>query len=419
MRVLVLGAGGFIGGAIVAALRRAGHDVVAAGRDAGRLRRRFADVAAIDLRNCTAPGDWAPYLEGVDAVVNSAGLLQAPSAEMNAVHRDAVAALAEACARHEVRLVHISAASADADIDTDYARSKAEGEAAIRASDADWLILRPSLVWSPAGSYGGTSALRGFAGLPFAVPLIEDGGQRFTPITVEDLAVGVAKLVEPGATSRVALEPGGPRDMTMREIIEQQRAWLGLPPARFVSMPLGLVSAVCRIGDALRLGPITTTSLAQVRAGNAVQPAGFAEATGLLPAAMADALAEHPAQEQDRWHARLYFAEPLIRLVLALLWLVSGLVGLFYEAEAIRAMVGDLVWLGRLASFADIALAAWVLSGRAAVLCDLAQLVLVAGYTVGLTLLAPWLWGDPFGSLLKNLPILALIAVHMALVARR
>ncbi len=205
----------------------------------------------------------------------------------------------------------------------------------------------------------------------------------------------------------------------MREIIEQQRAWLGLPPARFVSMPLGLVSVVCRIGDVLQLGPITTTSLAQVRAGNAVQPAGYADATGLLPAAMPDALAEHPAQEQDRWHARLYFAEPLIRLVLALLWLVSGLVGLLYEAEAIRAMVGDLVWLGRLASLADVALAAWVLSGRVAVLCDLAQLVLVAGYTIGLTLLAPWLWGDPFGSLLKNLPILALIAVHMAMVARR
>ncbi|MEQ9639841.1 MAG: DoxX-like family protein [Alphaproteobacteria bacterium] len=415
--MLVLGAGGFVGGAIAAALRRAGHEVVAAGRDVARLH--FPEVAEIDLRHCLGPGDWAAPLESIDAVVNSAGLLQAPPAEMMAVHRDAVAALADACVRAKVRLVHISAASADAGIDTDYARSKAEGEAAIRASQADWVILRPSLVWSPTGSYGGTSALRGFAGLPGWVPLIEDGAQLFTPITTEDLAAGVARLVAPAAPSRVTLEPGGPQDLTMREIIELQRAWLGLPPVRFVKLPLWLVAGVCRIGDALRLGPITTTSLAQVRAGNSVQPAGFAEATGLLPAAMADALAEHPAQEQDRWHARLYFAEPMIRLVLALLWLVSGLVGLFYEAEAIRAMVGDLVWLGRLASLADLALAAWVLSGRAVVVCDLVQIALIASYTVGLTFLAPWLWGDPFGSLLKNLPILALIAVHMALVARR
>ena len=48
-----------------------------------------------------------------------------------------------------------------------------------------------------------------------------------------------------------------------------------------------------------------------------------------------------------------------------------------------------------------------------------AQLALVLGYTLGLSTLAPALWLDPFGGLLKNLPILALLLVHLALVEER
>ena len=47
------------------------------------------------------------------------------------------------------------------------------------------------------------------------------------------------------------------------------------------------------------------------------------------------------------------------------------------------------------------------------------QILMVAGYTLGLSIIAPALWLDPFGGLLKNLPILALLLTHLALIEER
>jgi len=43
------------------------------------------------------------------------------------------------------------------------------------------------------------------------------------------------------------------------------------------------------------------------------------------------------------------------------------------------------------------------------------QAALVLSYTLAFTILAPGLWLLPLGGLLKNLPILALIAIHFIL----
>src|SRR5215218_1947444 len=76
MRVLVLGAGGFIGGRIAAGLLARGHDVVPCGRDGAALSRRYPGhrVVEADLARDGAP-EWRPRLAGVDAVVNAAGVL--------------------------------------------------------------------------------------------------------------------------------------------------------------------------------------------------------------------------------------------------------------------------------------------------------------------------------------------------------
>ena len=92
-------------------------------------------------------------------------------------------------------------------------------------------------------------------------------------------------------------------------------------------MPLGLIRFVAKVSDLFGgRGPITGTSLAMLLAGNAAPPAEFMEATGIAPRSMADALESEPAHVQDRWHARLYFLRPLLRIAIALFWLYTGLV---------------------------------------------------------------------------------------------
>ena len=172
----MLGAAGFIGAAIVSALEGAGHQVRRVVRGAPKVHLQAADADVCTMRldqPASADADsWIPLLNGVDGVVNAAGVLQ-PIVEAHAwaVHRDAPDALYRACERIGVRrVIHVSAAGID-DSETLYARSKRAGEAALVARDLDWTVVRPVVVVGD-GSYGGTSLLRALSAFPYAIPLV-------------------------------------------------------------------------------------------------------------------------------------------------------------------------------------------------------------------------------------------------------
>src|SRR5262245_50475503 len=99
---------------------------------------------------------------------------------MAAIHDAAPKALLESCAATNVRrVVHISALGVGPDLAVEYSQTKLAAEEHLQALDLDWVILRPSMVYSTAGSFGGSSLFRGLAGLPWFTPLVGDGGQMF------------------------------------------------------------------------------------------------------------------------------------------------------------------------------------------------------------------------------------------------
>jgi uncharacterized protein YbjT (DUF2867 family) len=427
MRVLVTGANGFIGGHVVAALLAAGHEPVGCVRDPEAWRRRWPGRAALpcDFNRDTAPENWRPRLEGIDAVVNAAGILSERGGQSHAkVHVEAPAALFEACRRAGVRrVIHISALGADEAAGTGYARSKRVAEAALAATDLDWVILRPSLVYGGA-AYGGTALMRGFAALPFAVPLVGDGSQRFSPLHMDDLTRAICRFLEPGAPARLRLDAAGPEARTLREILAGMRSWLGLAPARFVRVPVGLAALACRFGDALGWATVNGTALRMLRYGNVADGRAFREAAGFAPRGFAAGLARQPATTQDRWHARLVPVRPALRWLLALVWLVSGGVGLLpasidYGAGLLeRAGVPRAAGAGVLyaACLLDLALGAALLLRWRVKLAGAVALALALGYPFVLTVLAPATWADPLGALIKNLAIaggtLAMLAIE-------
>ena len=421
MRILVLGAAGFVGRHVISELISAGHEPVAAVRQREDFIRAFPAIEAVDcdLARDLSASDWLPRLDRIDVVVNAAGLLR--GADMEAVHVRAPKALYDACAKKGVkRVVLISAISARSDVDTDYARTKLAGEKVLQESPLDWVILKPSLVIAK-GSYGGTSLLRGLAGLPLLTPLAGDGSQSFSPLHAKDLARTVRIACEARHLGKQSLEPAGPEILSLKEILSQYRAWLGFSPVPFLSIPLGLMRVVAKLGDATGAGPISSNSLAQLIAGNAGDGERFAAAIGFKPMAMASLLAQEPAEVQDRWHARLFFLAPLLKLVLALMWLVSGLVGFFTGprlATAALAAAGlggewtmPVVWITCLI---DLALVAVILTDKRGKRATVAQLTVITLYTIVLTIALPQLWLDPLGPLLKNLPILAAVLCHGA-----
>jgi len=423
IRILLVGANGFIGSHVLSGLLAAGHEVVAAVRSTAAIARRYPEVAFIpaDFNADIRAGIWLPRLAGIDAVINCAGILQGGRGQsIEAIHHTGPTALYEACVKAGVkRVIHVSAISADAAAGTAYALSKLRGEDALRQLDLDWVVLRPSLVYGE-GSFGGTSLLRGLAGLPGFVPVVGEGKQPFQPIHVEDLVRTILVLLARPEVARQTLEPVGPDRLTLAEIVLKLRAWLGFGRARLLRMPLPLVRIACRIGDAVGAGPLRTTALSQLEYGNVAPPEPFIAAIGFTPRSMDAALRARPAQVQDRWHARLYFARPLLTVLLALLWLCSGVLGLFVPWEESARLLGGIGAgvagpLGVAGSLLDLVVAALVVFGRRPAFVGGLQIAVIAAYTATLTVAMPVLWLDPFGPLLKNLPILGAVAVWMAI----
>ncbi|WP_213981076.1 SDR family oxidoreductase [Sphingomonas sp. dw_22] len=426
MRIMLIGAGGFIGRHVMAELLAGGHDVVGVARSIGTLSAAFpqAECIAMDLAQATSAEAWRDHLAGIDIVINAAGILR--GRDMDAVHVRMPEALQRAALAAGVkRVVLISAISARPDVATDYARSKLAGEAALRSSGIAWTVLRPSLVYGD-GSYGGTSLMRGMAGLPWITPLPGSGDFRFTPIHVADLARAIRLVCEKPEYAGRTLEPVGPDMFDLRTLLAAYRAWLGFGRARFLSIPMPLMTLLGRIGDIAGDGPIASNSLIQMVAGNSGDSAAFAEAIGFVSRSLNEALRDRPAQVQDRWHARLFFLAPLLKAVLVLMWIASAALGLAYGAARTGAVLQGLGLPGGWAaplriggSVLDIGIAALLILDRRARWATPVQLLVVAGYTLVIGIALPGLWLDPLGPLLKNLPILLAIAVHGAVADKR
>lgn len=430
-RVLVLGANGFIGSHVAAALSSAGWSVCAGARRIAAPARRAPtfDWVAADFAKLTTPQAWAPLLVGVDAVVNCVGVLQNGAGDSTrAAHVDGPRALIAACEAAGVRrLVHISAVGADEGAGTDYARTKAETERMIETSGLDWLILRPSLVVDRA-VFGGTGLIRALAAFPLFSPVV-GGDQIFRPIPLGDLSAAVVAALKLAALSRRTLDMPGPEPVTMVETMRLYRGWMGLRPARVIRVPRVLAAPALAIGDLLgRLGwssPIRTTAIKQMDHDVSGHDSGWAQSLGVPSRGFTRFLAETPASVQDVWHARLWFVRPISIVTLGLFWLITGLISFgpgWDRAVAIlheggfRSMAGPIAWWGALL---DVVLGLMLFvrpwTARVAIFMCLATV----GYLTAATLSLPHFWIDPLGPWLKVLPMMALCLFVAATDARR
>ncbi|CAN0594409.1 unnamed protein product, partial [Laminaria digitata] len=157
-----------------------------------------------------------------------------------------------------------------------------------------------------------------------------------------DLADAVVRLAQTDAGVGTILEPASAERLTLADTVTAYRRWLGLPAARVIGMPVALVKAIARIGDIAKLDPIVTTAVTQFETRLTGDPEKFAATTGVTPRGLSAMLAGRPSESQDLWHARLYLTRPAVRLSLALLWLISGLLGLFGDPVVFERLMSPL-----------------------------------------------------------------------------
>ncbi|CEJ12718.1 hypothetical protein BN1110_03021 [bacterium YEK0313] len=424
MKILVLGATGFIGSAIAAKLLTAGHGVTGIGRRPGRMARKMPAVSwqPVDLAGLTAAADWSGLLDGQDVVVNAAGALQDGLLDdVAATQERAMLALYEAArAKGIMRIVQISAETQGPGRDVAFLATKRAADDALAASGVPFVILRPSVVLG-RNAHGGSALLRALAALPFALPLVH-ARQVVATSDLDALASAVADAVAGTLPAGSDIAFAAADRSTLGDLVGLHRSWLGLPAARAIDLPPALAKPVTWLADlAGRLGwrsPLRSTAMTLMAGGLA------GAATAARQPTARETLAANPSGVQDLWFARLYLLKPVIVVGLALFWLASGLIP-FLSLGAARthmeaALPPSLAGAATVATcFADITVGLAVLVRPWAKTALIGMLVLSLGYLAGATLATPGLWLDPLGPLVKVIPAMLLALVALAILDER
>lgn len=422
--VLVVGGNGFLGGFVVAALRARGCRVLRGVRPRTQMDE---DERACDFAHMHSATDWHPVLVGVDAVVNVAGILREAGVQtFEAIHVTGPTTLAQACVDVGVaKFIQVSALGAAED--GEFIASKHRFDAVLLSLPLQAVVLRPSVVFALAGSYGGTSLLRALAAFPGFQLLPGAGRWLIQPVAAEDLGKLTAQAM---TADKVGIyEVGGPQPMTLREYQSRWRRWLRLPGDWAWSVPEAWVSIQVWLGERLGRGPVGETMWNMLRRGNITAPDAVTrlhEDFGFTPQGLADALAQRPSQVQDRWQAQLYFLSPALRLCVVALWLLSAWAGLGTSSEVIEGIVAGTVLadfaavpMARAGGILDAVLGLWLLSGWRPRTALILMALSVLAYTLIFGLLLPATWLDPLGGLAKNLVVLPALAVLWVLVDRK
>ena len=289
------------------------------------------------------------------------------------------------------------------------------------------MILRPGLVISPI-SYGGTGLLRALAAFPAFTPLVSPNSTIQT-VWISDLAEVVVAASSSAVASGATLDVVEAPRRSLAETVRLMRQWLGLPKAPTLAFPVGFATLVGGIADALGWAgwrsPLRSTAMAVVREG----VIGNAEAAaGLLGRPMKtfpEMLRAMPASVQELWFARLWVLKPVVIGGLAAFWMASGAIGLAQWPAATEILTargaaqGLAITAVMIGAVLDLMLgfavlirpaARWALRGMA-----LASLA----YMGGAAMLAPDLWLDPLGPMLKIIPALLLTLVGLAILDER
>lgn len=420
MKILMTGATGFLGGRLLHELLAAGHQVACAGRRPPDCDDPRCTWLKLDFAT-TPAGAWLPHLRGMDAVINLVGIFrETHSARFEALHVQGAVALFEACSAAGVRrVVQVSALGADRHAETPFLASKYLADRHLLGLGLDACVAQPSLVFGTEGV--SSRRLLALAGLPLLV-LPAGGRQRVQPVHVDDAvrALHAMLAAPPGSLAGRRLPLVGPRSSTLAAYLRALRQGLGLPagvPA--LSVPGWAVRLAARVGDWRRGALLDSAAWAMLGRGSTADASLI---TALLGRPPREAVNFIPAEQREplRLRAQLDWLQPLLRLSLALVWLVTAWVSL-----AVYPLPQSLALLQQAGVPADAQLAAL----RAAVVLDLllglmtllrfkgqrwlwaAQAGLILFYSAVIAWRLPEFWAHPYGPMVKNLPILALLAL--------
>ncbi|QND51298.1 complex I NDUFA9 subunit family protein [Phyllobacterium sp. 628] len=228
--VTIFGGSGFVGRHVVRALTARGYRVRVAVRrpDLAFHLQPLGGVGQIQAVQANLRYRWSidRAVAGSDHVINLVGIpYETGNQKFNTVQVFGAHAVAEAARAAGVPLTHMSALGADPQSPSIYASTKGRGEAAVRETLPDAVIIRPSIVFGPEDDFFNKFAA--MARISPFIPLIGGGNTKFQPVYVGDLAEVIARSVDGALKTGSVYELGGAEVLTFRQCMEETLRVIG------------------------------------------------------------------------------------------------------------------------------------------------------------------------------------------------
>ncbi len=220
--VTVFGGAGFLGKHVVRALVAQGYRVRIPMRrpHTGMDLKVIGGVGQVQLMQANLRFERSVIraVEGSDAVINLAAILYEQGQQsFESVHVSGAESIAKAAAAAGIKnVVHVSAIGSDVNAESDYSRTKGEGERLVREHVPTADIMRPSIIFGTEDQFFNRFAA--LSQMAPALPLIGGGQTKFQPVYVCDVAEAIAKSIVSG-TSGKTYELGGPRIYSFKELM--------------------------------------------------------------------------------------------------------------------------------------------------------------------------------------------------------
>ncbi|MEK6799402.1 MAG: NAD(P)H-binding protein [Planctomycetota bacterium] len=259
--ILVTGATGFVGRAVVRALLARGYKPVCLVRSVRKLRAQHPDVdpdrlAAIvgDLNDAQALRHAADVSQ---AAIHLVGIIVARPLRgqtFQRIHVQGTMNVVDAVRQAGIRrYVHMSALGTRPNAVSTYHRTKWEAEEYVRGSGLAWTIVRPSVIHGPDGEFMQLMKRLVCGWLPPVIPYFGRGDARLQPVSVRDVAYAFAEGLRREETIGQVIPLGGPKTYSWRELYNTCRALI--PGAKLwkplVSQPVPVAKAMATLGQPL------------------------------------------------------------------------------------------------------------------------------------------------------------------------
>ncbi len=277
MKILVTGATGFVGQAVVKELLQRGHQVWAGSRKGTPI----AGTTALKL-DVGDLGSVQAAIQQADpqAVIHLVGIIQESGNQtFERVHVEGTRNVLASVPRL-ARYLHMSALGADPSSKSRYSSSKGQAEQLVKTSGLAYTIFEPSLIFGVGDDFFGR-VLRELVSVAPIVPQIGNGLFPFKPVSVQDVSIAFAEALENPTSIGKTYAITGPEEFSFRQLLELELSALGKKKP-IVAVPLPLMDLAVPLMQILPKPPITKDQYAMLKEGNTA-PNDVARADFKLP----------------------------------------------------------------------------------------------------------------------------------------